>query len=115
MYENVPNASTSEIPFSHKNRNKKYSSCVFVLLFTVSLLLEPFGVQLKILNIDKMASEIETRTYFVYFHTFSYKFKVQGSPTESACDKTCKFSINDSNDVCTSLLLCSEKGGYYGF
>ena len=24
----------------------------------------------------------EFRTYFVYFHTFSYKFKVQRTPTE---------------------------------
>ena len=91
--------------FLTKIEIKKYSSCVFVLSFTVSYLpLDPFGVQLKILNIDKTASKIEFRTYFVYFHTFSYKFKVQGSRTESACDKTCKFSINDSNDVCTSSL-----------
>ena len=25
---------------------------------------------------------MEFRTYFVYFHTFSYKFKVQRTPTE---------------------------------
>ena len=29
--------------FLTKNVNKNYSPCVFVLLFTVSLLLEPFG------------------------------------------------------------------------
>jgi len=29
--------------FLTKNINKNYSPCVFVLLFTVSLLLEPFG------------------------------------------------------------------------
>ena len=26
---------------------------------------------------------MESRTYFGYFHTFSYKFKVQRTPTES--------------------------------
>ena len=26
--------------------------------------------------------KLECRTYFVYFHTFSYKFKVQRTPTE---------------------------------
>ena len=26
-------------------------------------------------------SKLEFRTYFVYFHTFSYKFKVQRTPT----------------------------------
>ena len=26
--------------------------------------------------------KLEFKTYFVYFHTFSYKFKVQRTPTE---------------------------------
>ena len=29
-----------------------------------------------------LCQKMEFRTYFVYFHTFSYKFKVQRTPTE---------------------------------
>ena len=41
MYENKQNTS-QVIPLFDKNRNENYTPCVFVLLFTVSLLLKPF-------------------------------------------------------------------------
>ena len=41
-----------------------------LLIFTVSFLLEPFGVQLKILNIDKTASKIELgRILSIFIHS----------------------------------------------
>ena len=33
-------------------------------------------------NLMAKYRKMEFRTYFVYFHTFSYKFKVQRAPTE---------------------------------
>ena len=45
MYENKQN--TSYIPFFDKNRNKNDLPCVYVLLFTVSSPLEPFGSRFR--------------------------------------------------------------------
>ena len=78
---------------------------LFCYLLLVSLLLVPFGTSIKRLlngswskvNSSKITKQkhsvsyfyfyfcqkMELRTYFVYFRTFSYKFKVKRTPTES--------------------------------
>ena len=99
-----------EFKFFYKNRIKNYSPCVFVLLFTVSSLLELFGscfidvnstlnwppnsswseetvknktkTQGESFSFLYFWSKIEFSTYFVYFHIIILlcKFKV---PTNS--------------------------------
>ena len=41
--------------------------------------------------------KMEFRTYFVYFHTFSYKFKVQRTPTEFGL--TVVYKMSDRPEV----------------
>ena len=45
------------------------------------------------------------RTYFVYFHTFSYKFKVQRTPTEFGLP----VFLQEIHKLCTKTLLNLEE------
>ena len=63
---------------------------------------------------------MEFRTYFVYFHTFSYKFKVQRTPTEFglpvprlACDHApslylCNLFSGGWHDTIFSQITCKK-------
>ena len=48
---------------------------------------------------------MEFRTYFVYFHTFSYKFKVQRTPTEFGLP----VFLQEIHKLCTKTLLNLEE------
>ena len=48
---------------------------------------------------------MEFRTYFVYFHTFSYKFKVQRTPTEFGLP----VFLQEIHKLCTKTLLRMQK------
>ena len=48
---------------------------------------------------------MEFRTYFVYFHTFSYKFKVQRTPTEFGLP----VFLQEIHKLCAKTLLNLEE------